>query len=109
MYWTPYGTQDLWNKFNIICDPIQCVAIRTAVKFFKKLPKALFLQLSLHISHQISHLMTESGVIKVQLAPKTCENNTYQYLKKHNCSFYCNTLWWWAMPAKLGCNIWSCS
>ena len=39
MYWTPYGTQNLWNKFNIISDPIQCVPIKTTIAFFEKLPK----------------------------------------------------------------------
>ena len=77
MYWTPYGTQNLWNKFNIISDPIQCVAIKTAVVFFEKLPKSTILTVinpyqSLNKSPH-DRIRNNQGTI----GTKTCENGTY--------------------------------
>ena len=77
MYWTPYGTQNLWNKFNIISDPIQCVAIKTAVVFFEKLPKSTIL--TVINPYQSPNKSPHDRIRNNQgtIGTKTCKNGTY--------------------------------
>ena len=72
MYWTPYRTQNLWNKFNIISDPIQCIAIKTAVAFFEKLPQSAVLAV-INLYQSPNNRIRNNHTI----GTKTCENGTY--------------------------------
>ena len=57
-------------------------------RFSKNCPKAPFSQLLIHISHRISHLKTESGIIK---APKLARTALFSNLSKNTTAVFIAT------------------